>query len=155
MIGGDFIMTKIKEFIKDRNIFLLISSIINLFMFIVCIGLFIEYAKDTNEIRNIVSNVADPSQTIDRITLAYNIFSMTINEATMFYSILLSFISIFTIVGYIYKENSFILVSTFINLICLFLGFKIFNLTITTISLVLFILNILGLITQKKKITVK
>ena len=102
-------MYKVKDFIKTRSKILFVSSIISAILFVLILPEFLKYSDFIHHFTDTVTlNTND--QTIGEI-----IWSTHSNEAFQEFSLIFScifvFITLFNLVGYIYKKNEFIFIS--------------------------------------------
>ena len=143
-------MSKIKNFIKTRSKILFVSFIISAILFILIIPEFLYYSdfiKGMTNSNTIAVEVTDA-------TVGEIIWSTHATEAFQEFSLIFScifiFISLFNLVGYIYKKSEFIFISIGLGIIvtCMsvYVAAPIFVILIALAT----ILNIFGYVEQYK-----
>ena len=143
-------LKKIQNFIKTRSKILFISFIISAILFILIIPEFLYYSDFIKGITN--SNTI--SAEITDATVGEIIWAAHATEAFQEFSLIFScifvFISLFNLVGYIYKKNEFIFISIGLGIIvtCMsvYVAAPIFVILIALST----ILNIFGYVEQYK-----
>ena len=141
-------MYKIKNFIKCRSKLLFISFIISLVLFLLIIPEFLHYS-------DFVKHLMDPNYTQIEITdatigeLIWNTHATeAFEEFTLIFSSIFVFITLFNLVGYIYKKNEFIFISIGLGIIVTCMSVYVADLVFIILIALATILNVLGYIEQ-------
>lgn len=143
-------MGKLQNFIKTRSKLLFISFIISAILFILIIPEFLYYSDFIKGITNSNTIAVD----VTDATVGEIIWSTHATEAFQEFSLIFScifvFISLFNLVGYIYKNNEFIFISIGLEIIvtCMsvYVAAPIFVILIALST----VLNIFGYVEQYK-----
>ena len=137
-------MNKIKDFIKKRSKILFISSIISVILFILLIPEFLSYSE-------FVKVFVKSSQTaidVTNSTLGEVIWETHSNEIFHEFSIIFSclyvVVSLFNIVGYIYKKTEFIFISVGLGVVVTCMSIYVSNIIFVVLIALCTILNIMG-----------
>lgn len=143
-------MSKIQNFIKTRSKILFVSFIISAILFILIIPEFLHYSdfiKGITNSNNIALNVTDA-------TVGEIIWSTHATEAFQEFSLIFScifvFISLFNLVGYIYKKNEFIFISIGLGIIVTCMSVYVADPIFVTLISLSTILSIFGYVEQYK-----
>lgn len=141
-------MYKIKNFIKCRSKLLFISFIISLVLFLLIIPEFLKYS-------DFVKHIMDPKYSQIEITdatigeLIWNTHATeAFQEFNLIFSSIFVFITLFNLVGYIYKRNEFIFISIGLGVIVTCMSVYVSDLVFIVLIGLSTILNILGYIEQ-------
>lgn len=140
-------MYKVKDFIKTRSKILFVSSIISAILFVLILPEFLKYSDFIHHFTDTVTlNTND--QTIGEI-----IWSTHSNEAFQEFSLIFScifvFITLFNLVGYIYKKNEFIFISIGLSVVVTCMSIYVTNPIFIILITLATILNIIGYIEQE------
>lgn len=137
-------MRAIKDFIKKRSKILFFSSIISVILFILLIPEFLNYSE-------FVKVFVKSSQTaidVTNSTLGEVIWETHSNEIFHEFSIIFSclyvFVSLFNIVGYIYKKTEFIFISVGLGVVVTCMSIYVSNIIFVVLIALCTILNIMG-----------
>ena len=143
-------MGKIQNFIKTRSKILFISFIISSIIFILMIPEFLYYSDFIKGITNSNTIAVD----VTDATLGEIIWSTHATEAFQEFSLIFScifvFISLFNLVGYIYKKNEFIFISIGLGIIVTCMSIYVASPIFIVLIALATILNIVGYIEQYK-----
>lgn len=141
-------MYKFKNFVKCRSKLLFISFIISLVLFLLIIPEFLKYSDFINQIINpkyAQIDVADG--TIGE--LIWNTHATeAFQEFNLIFSSIFVFITLFNLVGYIYKKNEFIFISVGLGIVITCMSIYVADLVFVILIALSTILNILGYIEQ-------
>jgi len=140
-------MDKLKQFIKKRSKILLASCILSLILFILICPQLVNYSNYINNGMKFDLKSMN-SLEFDDTMVKSTFVGMNIYEFNIITSSLLIFITLYNIVGYLYKKNEFILISVGLSvaLACMSLYIEDFM----GITILFAILNIMGYIEQMK-----
>ena len=140
-------MEKFKYFIKTRSKILFISSIISAILFILILPEFLKYSDFINHFTDTVSLNTNDS------TIGEVIWSTHATEAFQEFSLIFScifvFITLFNLVGYIYKKNEFIFISIGLSVVVTCMSIYVAAPIFIVLIALATILNIIGYIEQE------
>ncbi len=110
-------MKKIKDFVKKRSKLLFVSFIISLVLFMLMLPEFLHYSDFINHL----IDAEGIQMEVTEATIGEVIWSTHATEAfeefSLIFSCIFVFISLFNLVGYIYKKNEFIFISIGLSVI--------------------------------------
>lgn len=141
-------MYKFKNFIKCRSKLLFISFIISLVLFLLLVPEFLKYS-------DFIKQIIDPKYSQIEIadgTIGELIWNTHATEAFQEFNLIFSsifvFITLFNLVGYIYKKNEFIFISVGLGIVITCMSVYVADLVFVILIALATILNILGYIEQ-------
>ena len=141
-------MNKIENFIKTRSKLLFISFIISLVLFTLILPEFLHYSDFVN---HLIESEGIQME-ITEATVGEVIWSTHATEAfeefSLIFSCIFVFISLFNLVGYIYKKNEFIFISIGLGIIVTCMSIYVADPIFIVLIVCSTILNILGYIEQ-------
>lgn len=141
-------MRAIKDFIKKRSKILFFSSIISVILFILLIPEFLNYS----EFVKIFVKSSQNTINVTNETLGEVIWSTHSNEMFHEFSIIFSclyvFVSLFNIVGYIYRKTEFIFISVGLGVVVTCMSIYVSNMIFVILIALCTILNIMGYVEQ-------
>ena len=141
-------MKKIQNFIKQRSKILLVSFILSVVLFILILPEFLTYSDFINHI----INYEEFNMEVTEATLGEVIWSTHSVEAhqefNLMFSCIFVFISLFNLVGYIYKKNEFIFISIGLGILVTCMSISVTNPSFIILITLSTILNVFGYIEQ-------
>jgi len=143
-------LSKIQNFIKTRSKILFVSFIISAILFILIIPEFLHYSDFIKAITNsntISTNVTDA--TVGEIIWSTHA-TEAFEEFSLIFSCIYTFISLFNLVGYIYKKNEFIFISIGLGVIVTCMSVYVADPMFVVLITLSTILNIFGYVEQYK-----
>lgn len=143
-------MEKFKNFINTRSKILFISSIVSAILFVLILPEFLKYSDFVNNFTNAVA------LNTNEATIGEVIWSTHANEAFQEFSLIFScifvFITLFNLVGYIYKKSEFIFISIGLSVVVTCMSIYVAEIIFIALIALATILNIIGYIEQEKLI---
>ena len=103
-------MESIKKFIKERSKILLASCVLSLILFILICPQLVNYSEYINNGMRIDLKSMNTME-FDSTELTTQLVGRNIYEFNIMISCLLIFITLYNVVGYLYRKNEFILIS--------------------------------------------
>ena len=141
-------MVKIQNFIKTRSKILFVSFIISAILFVLIIPEFLYYSDFIKGITNsntIAAEITDA--TVGEIIWATHA-TEAFQEFSLIFSCIFVFISLFNLVGYIYKKNEFIFISIGLGIIVTCMSVYVAAPIFVALIALSTILNIFGYVEQ-------
>jgi len=140
-------MYKVKDFIKTRSKILFFSSIISAILFVLILPEFLKYSDFIHHFSDSVTlNTND--QTIGEIIWSTH-SSEAFQEFNLMFSCIFVFITLFNIVGYIYKKNEFIFISIGLSIVVTCMSIYVTNPIFIILIALATALNVIGYIEQE------
>ena len=141
-------MYKIKDFIRNRSKILFISSLISAVLFVLILPEFLKYSDFVNHFTDSISLNTNDS------TIGEVIWATHANEAFQEFSLIFScifvFITLFNLVGYLYKKSEFIFISIGLSVVVTCMSIYVASPIFIILIALATILNIIGYIEQEK-----
>lgn len=143
-----------KKFLKERSKILLVSTVICIILFVLCIPELINYSKSVNEEVMLYNEFMVNKANIEADAMATALRTGDFLTIMLFYKVimfgLLMIASTFNVVGFIYKKLEFLLISIVLFTINLVANFHLMDIGGILIFSSLILLNIVGYILQYK-----